>query len=158
MLMFHECSLLHLIVLSISHQQWTCVMTYLNNNNSHDNGWLLYSANPPVKKTRCAIKHHSHIYTHRHKHNLTLYSYTPQSTWICENACWKKKVLSWALKSERMGRFRKLAGSEIQTVGAIKLKERSPTDLRLHLGIFKCFLFDDRRVREVWYVQREAER
>ena len=51
--------------------------------------------------------------------------------------------MSWALKSERVGRFRKLAGNEFQTVGAVKLKEQSPTDLRLHLGIFKSFLYDD---------------
>ena len=57
--------------------------------------------------------------------------------------------MSWALKSERVGRFRKLAGNEFQTVGAMKLKERSPTDLRLRLGIFKSSSFDDRRVREV---------
>ena len=53
------------------------------------------------------------------------------------------------MKSERVGRSRKLAGNEFQTVGATKLKERSPTDVRLPLGIFKSFLFDDRRVREV---------
>ena len=57
--------------------------------------------------------------------------------------------MSWLLKSERVGRFRKLAGNEFQTVGAMKLKERSPTDLRLRLGIFKSFSFDDVRVREV---------
>ena len=66
--------------------------------------------------------------------------------------------MSWLLKSERVGRFRKLAGNEFQTVGAMKLKERSPTDLRLRLGIFKSFSFDDVRVREVRYVQREVER
>ena len=31
--------------------------------------------------------------------------------------------MSWALKSERVGRFHKLAGSKFQTVGAMKLKE-----------------------------------
>ena len=45
--------------------------------------------------------------------------------------------MSWALKSERVGRFRKLAGNAFQTVRSIKLKERSPTDLRLRLGSFK---------------------
>ena len=39
--------------------------------------------------------------------------------------------MSWALKSERVGRFCKLAGNEFQTVGALKPKERSPTDLKL---------------------------
>ena len=31
--------------------------------------------------------------------------------------------MSWALKPERVGRFRKLAGNEFQTFGAMKLKE-----------------------------------
>ena len=49
--------------------------------------------------------------------------------------------MSWALKSERVERFRKLAGNEFQTDGAMKLKERSTTDLRLRVGIFKSFSF-----------------
>ena len=53
------------------------------------------------------------------------------------------------MKSERMGRFHKLAGNEFQTVGAIRLKERLSTDLRLRLGIFKSFSFDNWRVCEV---------
>ena len=57
--------------------------------------------------------------------------------------------MSWALKSNRVGRFRKLAGNEFQIVGAMKLTEWLPTDLRLHLGIFKSFSFDDQRVHEV---------
>ena len=43
------------------------------------------------------------------------------------------------MKSEREGRFHKRAGSKFQTVGAMKLKERSPEDVRLRLGIFKSF-------------------
>ena len=67
--------------------------------------------------------------------------------------------MSWALKSERVRRFHKLAGSEFQTGGAKKLKEQYPTDLRLHLGILKkSFSLEDRRLREVLYVQRKAER
>ena len=31
--------------------------------------------------------------------------------------------MSWALKSERVGRFHKLTGSKVQSVGAMKLKE-----------------------------------
>ena len=42
--------------------------------------------------------------------------------------------LSFAVR-EVGGRFRKLAGSEFQTVRAMKRKERSPTDLSLRLGI-----------------------
>ena len=45
-----------------------------------------------------------------------------------------------------MGKFRGLAGSEFQMDGAIKLKEYSPTDLRLNnLRIS----FEDNRVRGV---------
>ena len=38
--------------------------------NNNNDGWLLCSANFPVKKTQCASTHHSRQYTHRHKHNL----------------------------------------------------------------------------------------
>ena len=48
-----------------------------------------------------------------------------------------KKVLSSALNWWRVGRFCRLAGSEFQTVGAMKLKEHPPTDLKAGLGIFK---------------------
>ena len=40
---------------------------------------------------------------------------------------------------------------------AMKLKERSPTDFRLCFEIFKSFSLEDRRVREVWYVQSEGK-
>ena len=39
------------------------------NNNNDNNGWLLYSANLPVKTTQCASTHHSRKYTHRYRHN-----------------------------------------------------------------------------------------
>ena len=42
--------------------------------------------------------------------------------------------------------------------GARKLKERSPIDFRLRIGIFQTFSLEDRRVRDVCYVQSEAER
>ena len=45
----------------------------------------------------------------------------------------KKESFELGFKSEKVGRFRKLAGNEFQTVGAMKLRERSPTDLRLRL-------------------------
>ena len=51
--------------------------------------------------------------------------------------------MSRALKSDRVGRFYKLAGSEFQTDGAKKLKEWSPTDLRQCFGIFKSFSLED---------------
>ena len=41
------------------------------------------------------------------------------------------------MKSDRVGRFRSVAGSEFQTDGAIKLRERSSTDFRLRLKIVK---------------------
>ena len=51
-----------------------------NNNNNNDNGWFLYSANLPVKKTHCAITHHSRKYTHKHKHNLPIPTHTHTHT------------------------------------------------------------------------------
>ena len=51
--------------------------------------------------------------------------------------------MNWALKSERVGRFHKLAGSEFKADGAKKLKERSPTDLRLRLAIFTKFSLEE---------------
>ena len=53
------------------------------------------------------------------------------------------------MKSERVRKFPKLAGNEFQTAGAMKPKERLSTDLRLHVGIFKSFSFDDWRVHIV---------
>ena len=47
-----------------------------NDKKKKKNGWLLYSANLPVKKTQCASTHHSRKYTHRHKHNLPLHTHT----------------------------------------------------------------------------------
>lgn len=49
--------------------------------------------------------------------------------------------LGFELGSER--RFRRLTGSEFQTNGAIKLKEHSPKNVKLHSGIFRSFLFED---------------
>lgn len=43
-------------------------------------------------------------------------------------------------ESERVGRFLKLAGNEFQADGAMKRTERSATDFRLHLEIFKTLL------------------
>ena len=44
-----------------------------------------------------------------------------------------------------MGRSCKLAGSEFQTVGAMKLKEGLATNVRLRLGIFKSFSLEEKR-------------
>ena len=56
----------------------------------------------------------------------------------CGKACRQRQVLGWALNPGGMGRFRKLAGSEFQTDGAIKPKERSLTEFRFRVGIFKA--------------------
>ena len=45
----------------------------------------------------------------------------------------EKKVLSWALNSERVGIFPMLASSEFQRDGAMKPKEPQQTDFRLRL-------------------------
>ena len=70
----------------------------------------------------------------------------------------KKESFELGFEAERVGRFHKLAGNECQTDRVMKLKERSPTDLRLCLGIFNSFSLEDQRVLEVSYVQREAEK
>ena len=41
----------------------------------------------------------------------------------------------------RVGRFRRLAGSEFQTDGAMKVKERSRKGFKLRAGIFEKLLF-----------------
>ena len=61
----------------------------------------------------------------------------------------KQQSFELSVKSVRVGRLRKLAGSEVQTDGVMKLKELSPADFKQHLGIFKSFSFEDRRVRDV---------
>ena len=47
---------------------------------------------------------------------------------------------------------------ELQTDGAMKLKERPSTGFKLPLGIFQSFSLEDRRVRDVWYARSEADR
>ena len=49
------------------------------------------------------------------------------------------KVFNSALNPGRVGMPCRVAGSEFQTVGIMKLKARSPADLRLCLGTFKSF-------------------
>ena len=87
-----------------------------------------------------------HIHTHTHTHTHTY----PGPPRFVEMPVEKRTVLSWALKSERVGRFRKLAGSEYQTVGAMKLKEQSPAYLKLRLGIVKSFSLANRRDHRRW--------
>ena len=48
-----------------------------------------------------------------------------------------------------------MTGSEFQTVGTIKLNERSPKPFKFLFGIFSRFSLDERRRdRDVWYVDR----
>ena len=62
------------------------------------------------------------------------------------------------MKSERVGRFRKLADREFKTDGPMKGKEGSPTDFRFCFEILKSFTLENRGVRDVCYLQSEAER
>ena len=56
------------------------------------------------------------------------------------------------------GEIWQIGRSEFQTDGAMKLKKRSPKDFKLLQGICKSFSLEDRRVRDVSYVQSEDER
>ena len=55
--------------------------------------------------------------------------------WVCEKTSLKMKVLSWVLYLARVGRFCRLAGSEFQTEGAVKVNKHSAKDFKL------CFKF-----------------
>ena len=59
--------------------------------------------------------------------------------------------MSRVLNSDRMGRFRTLAGSEFQTDVAMGLKRCSPKDFELHLGIFESS--SNRSIEETYTVQ-----
>ena len=59
-----------------------------------------------------------------------------------------RKVLRLDLNSENVGKFLRSAGSEFQTDGAIKLKERSQKDFRFCLGILSNFPLEDWRDRD----------
>ena len=53
-----------------------------------------------------------------------------------KNVGYKKKVLSWVLNSDRVGRSRRPAGSEFQTDEAMKLNEHP----HFFILFFNCFL------------------
>ena len=59
-----------------------------------------------------------------------------------------RKVLRLDLNWDNVGKFLRSAGSEFQTDGAIKLKERSPKDFRFCLGFLSNFSFEDWRDRD----------
>ena len=54
--------------------------------------------------------------------------------------------------------LRRLFGSEFQTAGAAKRKERSPADLRSTRGDFNNLSDEDRKQRAGLYVQSIADR
>ena len=90
---------------------------------------------------------------YRQKHNLHTHTYENAHTHhgpprFVEIPV-KKKSFELDFEVRNDGEIPQMAGSEFQTVGAMELKERSPTDLRLRLGIFKSFSLEDRWVREV---------
>ena len=64
---------------------------------------------------------------------------TPGPVDLCK--CLSKQE-SLELRESR--EIRRIAVSEFWTDGAMKLKERSPTDSRPRLGIFKSFSLEDR--------------
>ena len=130
----------------------------------------------PSTKTQCASTHHSRKYTHRHKHNLHTYTHTHTHThthtrthththththtrvrahthimvhldlWQC---LLKKGSFELGFEVRGGGEIPQVGRQRVPDSWALKLKEQSPTDLRLRLGIFKSFSFDDRRVRKI---------
>ena len=52
----------------------------------------------------------------------------------------KKESFELGFDVKEGGEIPQAGRHEFQTVGAMKLKEQSPTDLKLHLGIFKFFI------------------
>ena len=53
------------------------------------------------------------------------------------------------MNSDTVGRFHRLADSEFQTDGAMKLNELSLKNSELRFGIFKGFSLEDRWTRDV---------
>ena len=49
---------------------------------------------------------------------------------------------------DNVGTFLRVAASEFQTDGVMKLKERCPKDLKFRLGILSSFSLEDRRERD----------
>ena len=56
-----------------------------------------------------------------------------------------RKVLRLDLNSDNVCKFLRLAGSEFQTDGTVKLKERFRKDVRFCLGILSNFSLEDQR-------------
>ena len=52
------------------------------------------------------------------------------------------------MRWDNCGTFLKVAGSEFQRAGAMKLKERCPNDLSFRFGILSSFSLEDRRERD----------
>lgn len=101
----------------------------------------------PLRKLG-ALAHTVHANIHTYIH--TIYTRKTWSALICGKACRKKNALSWTSKTYRVGRFHKVAGSEFQTDGVMKLKGRFQTGFRLLLEIFKSFSLTYPRVCRKW--------
>ena len=128
---------------------------WIQDNNDNNNEWLLYSANLSIQKTQCASTHHSRKYTHRHKHNPRTYTHT--HTMICLHL-WKCLLKE---ESFELG-FEVREGGKILQAGRQRIPDnwnnetgRTVTN-RLEIVDFQKFV--DQRVREVWYMQRQAKR
>ena len=74
------------------------------------------------------------IHAHTHGRTPSLYS-QEWSTKVSDKNLSKQKSLELVLNSENVGIFLKLAVSEFQTDGTVKLKQRSPKDFKLGLRI-----------------------
>ena len=83
-----------------------------------------------------------------------------KQNYICESRkAWQKRwVLSCFLNWGSECMLRRLFGSEFQTAGAAKWKERSPADLRLTQGDFNNLSVEDRSDRAGSYMQSIADR
>jgi len=110
-----------------------------------------------AKQELSALAHaiHAHnIYPRRHTHNL-LSQELP--AWVCEKASLNREALSLVLNSDRVGRFRRLAGSKFQTDGATKLNEWLTNRFQITFWNFKISLQDRRvQVARSWKVRGEC--
>ena len=97
-------------------------------------------------------------------HKLTLDSWTEtdKTTLHPTNSLWEglseKLSLQLSLEPWQTGNALQSGGQRVSDSGHDEAEARSPADLRLRLGTFKSLLTEERRMRDGWYVVREAER
>ena len=87
-----------------------------------------------------------YIYIHLHStatHTCTFFS--EKSTRFYWNAWANKKVFRWDLNWDNVGTFLRVASSEFQRDGAMKLKEHCLNDLSFRFGILSSFSLKDQR-------------